>query len=238
VSPRTVAALLLVGACAKQVHPVSPEVSLVYSDFDPRQPYRTKVRRDVIVGRGITVHGTFDATCEKSREPLFATHPAEDYGTDWFHCNEESTRVVLTCTGPCTVSGTDVMPTAEGTFKLTIELTSKNHYHTETRTFVAKLADTLRVEYCTEGPRLIEPGVPWPRCHLDRPYFVARVMANGKDLDLPVTVRFGDREIIGKTFSLEKLLPITPSGNVVAGEYDLDLSYGTLQGRAKFILAP
>jgi len=229
-----IAVLVLAGACAHQVHPVAPSVSLHYSDVDPRQSDQPEVRREVIVGRAITVNGTFAATCAESKKPLLADSD-KYYGTDYVRCKEEGTQVVLACSGACSVSGNVVTPTGEGTFTLTIDLTSKQHHHTETRTFVAKLADHLRIENCAEGPRLIE-AAPWPRCTLDGGAFVVRVMAAGNDLGLPVTVRNGDREVTGNTFLVTQIIGTTPSGAVAPGEYDVDLRYGTLEGRARIVI--
>jgi hypothetical protein len=226
---------LIVAGCATQVDAVRPSVSLRYSDVDARQPYAPKVLRDLIVGRTFTVSGKFSGTCAESQAPLFAKNARDDYGTDYVECHVKRATVAVTCAGPCTVTGADVTPTAPGTLTVTIVLTANERYYTETRTFVARLADSMRIENCTEGPRLVVPGTPWPRCHLERPGFTVRVMANGKDLGLPVTVRSGDREVTGTEFALEALIGTTPAGSVADGEYDIDLRYGDLVGRARIV---
>jgi hypothetical protein len=121
----------LLGACAKRVGPVEPHVGGFYPRmYDGKNSRASTEGGLVVVGEPFEVHGNWSATCEKSAAPLAAKKDPSEYGHSYGSCDNEDADVVVRCSGPCMVHGIEVVPTAEGSLLLDVDLTSRKSART------------------------------------------------------------------------------------------------------------
>lgn len=182
-------ALLLLAACAKQVHAPVPTAHLAVVGRDGG------VADVALLGERLVASGAWAGQCV-DWEPSKGEYP--DGSGHARPCDARDFTLRVTCEGPCTVEGREVIPTAAGEITVHVDLVRPDRTYRDDRRIEVRVADGFWLTGC--GNVAVRDGEPERRkpvrvddvrCVVGREPIGLGVLAGDRAFDVAVEVAGG-----------------------------------------------